>query len=434
MSTQNINSSSSDINSSSKFTPWIIWGLGALFFFLIYLPRVAPGVIRAELMAVFNVHGLGFGALTAFFLYAYVPMQIPVGMLYDRFGARRIISLMAIVAGIGCLVFSSAHVFHSAALGRFLTGFGGAFGFVGAMKLARDWFPGNRFGFLAGFTQALGMLGAAMGEGPISMAAENYGWRHVFFAMGLSFFVLSVLVFLFVKDKTKHQSAENCSQPADQSARSSALKSLAEVFKNKQAWLNAGYLGCTYAPVMAFAEAWGVSCLETTYHVSIGTAAFAVSLIFVGWAIGGPVMGAVSDYLGRRKPVMILSSVAGMAIFVLVLYVGPLPNWLLYVLMFFFGFTNTGVAVAYAVSGEIVTRRAAGTSIAFANMASIVLGMAFEPIIGHLLDTHCTHIVDGAYIFSPADYHYALAILPLSLIASLIFALLIKETYCKPIS
>lgn len=415
----------------TKFTPWIMWGLGALFFFLIYLPRVAPGVMRPQLMEAFHVHGLGFGALTAFFLYAYVPMQVPVGMLYDKFGARRIISIMTIVAGIGCMVFSSAHMFYGAALGRFLTGFGGAFGFVGAMKLARDWFPGNRFGFLAGFTQALGMLGAALGEGPISIAAEHFGWRHVFFTMGLSFFVLSFLVFFLMKDKPKSNANHFDTLDATATYSVSVLKGLVDVLKNKQAWLNAGYLGCTYAPVMAFAEAWGVSFLEASYKISVSTAAFSVGLVFVGWAIGGPVMGAVSDYLGRRKPVMILSSVAGMLIFLLVLYAGPLPTWLLYILMFLFGFTNTGVAIAYAVSGEISSKQTAGTSIAFANMASIVLGMAFEPIIGGLLDMHGGLVVNGIYTFSAADYHFALAILPFSLIASFIFALLIKETYCK---
>ena len=413
---------------SSKLTPWIVWGLGALFFFLIYLPRVTPGVIRPQLMEAFHVHGLGFGALTAFFLYAYVPMQIPVGLLYDKFGARRIICVTAIVAGIGCLVFSSATMFYGAALGRFLTGLGGAFGFVGAMKLARDWFPGQRFGFLAGLTQALGMLGAAVGEGPISIAAESVGWRQVFFSMGLSFFVLSVLVFFFTKDKKKLSSADHSQSTAHTN---SVLKGLLEVLKNKQAWLNAGYLGCTYAPVMAFAEAWGVSFLEASYHISMSTAAFSVGLVFIGWALGGPVMGAVSDYIGRRKPVMVMSSVAGIVIFLLVLYVGALPTWMLYSLMFFFGFTNTGVVVAYAVSGEIATRRVAGTSIAFANMASIVLGMAFEPIIGGLLDLHGGKVINGVYTFSASDYHFALAILPFSLMASLIFALLIKETHCK---
>ena len=252
--------------------------------------------------------------------------------------------------------------------------------------------------------------------------------------MGLSFFVLSILVFLFVRDKVKKIPGHASSDTAKSAASNiSALKGLLQVLKSKQAWLNAGYLGCTYAPVMAFAEAWGVSFLEASYHISVHTAAFSVGLVFVGWAIGGPVMGAVSDYMGRRKPVMILSSVAGMVIFLLVLYAGPLPTWLLYILMFLFGFTNTGVAIAYAVSGEIASKQVAGTSIAFANMASIVLGMAFEPVIGALLDMHGGQVVNGVYVFSAADYHFALAILPFSLVASLIFALLIKETYCKSI-
>ena len=126
-----------------------------------------------QLMQAFNVNALSLGALSAFFYYAYVAMQLPVGTLMDRFGPRLLLSLMAAICGLSCVLFATTHDLFLANLSRFLMGFSAAFAFVGALKIARTWFSAKRFGFLAGLTQALGMVGAAVGEGPVSYLVES---------------------------------------------------------------------------------------------------------------------------------------------------------------------------------------------------------------------------------------------------------------------
>lgn len=405
--------------------PWLMWGLAALVFFTVYFPRVSPSVMQHELMASFHINGFGFGLLTSSFLYAYVPMQLPVGMLIDRFGAQRLLYLSAIVAAIGCAVFSFSQHVLDAGVGRFLTGLGGSFDFVAAMKLATEWFPAHMFGLLAGLTQALGMLGAAFGEAPIALAVDAHGWRPTMLAMGLALLILAILVFVFVRDRT---SQIKCTQP-----KVGFIEGLKIVLKNRQCWLNAGYLGFTYAPVMALAEAWGVSFLQEGYSLPKTSAATAVSLMFIGWGIGGPIMGSLSDRIRRRKPVMMMSSIVGGVLVSIIIFSHGMSLPLLYVLMFIIGFTNTGLAVSYALSSEICERRVVGTSVAFANMASIVIGMILEPVIGRVLDLQGGTLINGVHHYAATQYRMAFIILPFCCVLSLIFALLVKETHCHPV-
>lgn len=172
-----------------RYFPWLIWALGAAFFFSEYFARVAPSVMVPELMQSFHVKALSLGALSAFFYYAYVAMQIPVGALVDRYGSHRLLTVAAALCGISCLLFSMAQTLLIAELGRLLMGFSAAFAFVGALKLATVWFPASRFGLLSGLTQALGMAGAAVGEGPISVSVAAIGWRPTMLSMGIFFVV-----------------------------------------------------------------------------------------------------------------------------------------------------------------------------------------------------------------------------------------------------
>src|SRR3989338_3340653 len=144
---------------SYSFYPWVVWALAASFFLFEYVTRVAPSVMANQLMQEFHVYALGLGALSAFFYYPYIVMQVPVGMLVDRFGPRRLLTVMVLMCALSNFIFGIAHNIWMADLGRFLMGFSSAFAFVSCLKLATSWFYPIRFPLLAGITQALGMVG-----------------------------------------------------------------------------------------------------------------------------------------------------------------------------------------------------------------------------------------------------------------------------------
>lgn len=409
------------------FYPWLVWGLAAAFFFCEYFARVAPGVMVPDLMRDFQVNALALGSLSAFFYYSYVSMQIPVGILVDRYGPHRLLTVTTFIFGLGCILFGSASNVYVAQAGRFLMGLSGAFAFVGSLKLAAVWFPASRFGLLAGLTQALGMLGAAVGEAPMSLSVAAIGWRNTMLSIAVIFVLLAIAIGLIVRDRP-------ASSPPNENSLatgSNILAGLKVVLANPQSWFNALYAGLVYAPTAAFAELWGVTFLVRAHELDHHWAALGVGLIFIGWGVGGPLVGWWSDVMMRRKSIMIISAAAGLIIITLILY-APLPKPLLFALLFLYGISNTGVATAYAVSTEINARAVAGTSLAFANMASVIVGAAFQPIIGAFLERHWSgEIVNGVPVYSAADFRGAMFWLPICMALGLISAFLVKETYCK---
>jgi MFS family permease len=413
----------------TKSYPWIVWGLAAAFFFSEYFARVAPGVMVPDLMRDFKVTALTLGSLSAFFYYAYVGMQVPVGILVDRFGPHRLLTVATVLCGAGCLLFASAQSVGLAEAGRFLMGFGASFAFVGTLKLAAVWFPATQFGLLAGLTQALGMLGASVGEAPMSFSVGFIGWRSTMFLVASIFVVLAFFIGFIVRDRPKGM------PPARHELATGAnlLAGLQAVLANPQSWYNALYAGFLYAPTAAFAELWGVAFLTRTYGLRPHLAATGVGLIFIGWGVGGPIVGWLSDHIRRRRSIMIASAVLSFILISLVLFTPSLSVSALFTILFLYGVANTGVATAYAVSTEINPRPVAGTSLAFANMASVLVGAAFQPLIGWFLDLHWDgKMLNGAPFYSSMDFHLAMILLPVCLVLAFVAALFVRETYCEP--
>ena len=410
-----------------SYYPWLIWALGASFFFLEYITRVSLGVMVPDLMQFFHVTALSLGTLSAFFYYAYVGMQVPVGGLVDRFGPHRLLMITTGACALGCFLFATSQVLWVAQLARFIMGFSGAFAFVGTLKLATVWFPAHRFGFLAGLTQAIGMLGAAVGEGPSSFGVSLIGWRNTTLVMAALLFILAVLIGLLVRDHPEDnaQAAHRVNSGAE------LWSGFIRILKNSQTWYNGIYVGLLFAPTAAFAELWGPSFLVHTYGLSEHVAASAISAIFIGWAVGGPITGWISDALRRRKIIMIISSVLSLLLLSSALYIPNLPLFLLFIILFLYGVANTGVATAYAVAGEINPKPVAGLSMSFANMTSVLIGAVFQPIIGWFLDLQWQgEMVNNTPFYSAHMFRIAMLVLPLCLVFSVLFAFFVRETHC----
>ena len=407
---------------------WVVWGLAAAFYFSDYLARVAPGVMHRQLQLDFGINEAGFGILTASFYVPYILMQIPVGLTVDRISIRWILTIMSLVTAFGCGVFGLADGLIMASVGRMFIGFSAAFAFVCSLRLATSWFPPAMLGLLAGLTQALGMLGAAAGEAPVSFLVDNVGWRHSMLIIAFLFITLAGLLYQFVQDRPGSRKYE-----LNKGNTQSILQSLRIVLSNRQTWINALYAGFLFGPTAVIGEALGPAYLQYGRGLSAHSAAFATGLIFIGWAIGGPITGYISDRLGRRKPLMILSALLGIVFSSLIVFYPHMNQTFAYLLLFVFGLTNTGVAIAYAVSTEIHEKKVVGTSIAFTNMTSIFVGALFQPCVGYLVDIAAGSRAYNVETLLLPDFQAGLQVLPLCSLVALILAFSIKETYCKPV-
>ena len=403
---------------------WLIWGFSALFFFADYLARVAPSVMGLELQAALGIGATGFGVLTACFYWTYIPMQLPVGLLVDRYSMRWLLTSMALLVAFSCLLFASSYHVSLACVSRLLLGFGAAFALVSALKLASIWFDASRLGLLAGCTQALGMLGAASGELPVTYMLDQFGWRMTMVLMASGFALLALAFSIVIRDKSTVANLGNNGFGVSRGI----MSSLRVVLANPQTWLNACYAGLLFLPSAVLGESWGPEYLKHVHHLERHEAAFANSMIFVGWGIGGPMLGSLSDYFRRRKIFMLISALSS---FVCISYLiwGPVMNWKqISRLLFLYGLSNTGIGVAYALSTEINASEDNGISIAFANMGSIVIGALFLPVMGVLIDWHHG---TASLPYYAEDFQFAMNCLPFSLIAALCVGFFLKETHCR---
>lgn len=416
---------------SSSWFPWLICGLGALFYTYEYFLRISPSVMTADLMHAFGISAATFGNLIAFYYYAYTPAQLLVGVLMDRYGPRRLLTLACLICALGAYLFASAG--HNdlvlAAIGRFLMGFGSAFAFVGVLKLATIWLPQDRFALVAGLTSALGTIGAMFGEVAMAALVQELGWRPTIFVSAAVGVALAIMIALFIRDGTREARELDERDIVDFKQ---VLMGLWRLVKRNQIWIN-GAIGCLlYLPTTVFAELWGHSFFQVVYGFSSDKAAFAVSLIFLGFTVGGPINGLISDKLKRRRVPLLTAGIIAAAAVSMILYLPQMPEFVLFILLFLFGAIYSAQVIVFAVGRELASMSTSATAIALTNAFVMFGGMIFQPVIGILLDQGWDGvIVNNVPVYSAENYQNALIILPIGLLLASFCAYFLKETF-KP--
>lgn len=409
---------------------WTMCGFGALFYCYEYFLRISPSVMTPELMSSYHLTGAQIGGLSAFYYHAYVPMQILVGLLMDRYGPRRLLSVACLLCAIGTYLFASNHGIGVAELGRFLVGLGSAFAFVGAAKLATIWLPPNRFALISGIILCLGMLGAMLGDILLRWLVDAIGWRITLFGSASAGLFLAFLIWLCVRDKNPYHVDHFTHAPA---TLKSVLSGLLLAVRNSQIWLN-GLIGLLlYLSLSAFAELWGVPYLQQAHSLSRINAADANSMIFLGWAVGGPFWGWFSDFVRLRCTPMMLASFGALLSVCVILYFPTLISLpLLFILLFVFGFFSSVQILVFALSREATPIKIAGTTIGLLNMLVMLGGNILQPLIGKLLDLQWTGLLhDGARVYTSSAYTYALSVLPVSIIMAMVIISFVRETHCQ---
>jgi MFS family permease len=399
------------------------WSTGAMFFFYAWVLRVAPSVMIDEMMRDLSVGGAVIGNLSAVYFFGYAGMQVPVGLLIDRFGPRRLMTIAALVCAGGCVIFAASSGITGVATGRFLVGASAAFSLVGAMSIAGLWFPARRFALLSGLAMMLGMAGGVVGQAPLRLMVDALDWRGAVLALSSGGVLLAVAAWTTVRDRPKERGSSG-----------QMLAGLGRVVRNRQTWLIAvAGLGTT-GPLLGFAGLWGVPYFVATLGIDRTAAAAITSMVFIGWGVGAPLIGWASDRIGRRRSPFILGLVVCTVAMSAILAFPGLPIPVLMALCFACGFGGSSQIAGFAAAREHNPVAFSGTALGLVNGMVTGGGALFQPLLGWLLDVNWQgRLVDGARIYDPSAYRVAFGAIIVCCVIGLLCTLALRETYCKPL-
>lgn len=412
--------------------PWLIVTCGMLFYCFNYFLRVAPSVLQNELTQSFHITAYEFGLLTSAYSIAYVPMQIPAGMIYDKFGVRFVLCFASLIATLGLYLFISADTFALAWAGRFLIGLGCAFAYIGTLKLASVWLPPNRFAVVAGLATAVGMTFGAMTQKYITHVKGVLNYQQALHPALLVGVVLSIIIVLLIKDKPKNQIDSDNEMQTPMNSKQ-LLNALWIIMCNRQMWL-IGIIGCLlYLPASVFLDAYCEQYLITVFQVTAKQAVNIANLTFFGWIISGPIIGAFSERIRRRcLPLTVTGFFAALLLCIVFYLPGMFSLYGLYISFFIIGFCCGAHPLCFPLAKENNPLQISGTAVAYTNMLIMLGGMIFPPIVGKLLNMHSTTFgATGLPIYSASDYTFALSVIPIGVALGIFLSLFLKETYCE---
>jgi MFS family permease len=385
----------------------VAWILASVYFFYQYVLRSAPAVMMPELSNAFGITPLALASIVGLFYYGYSPFSLVAGAAIDRLGPRRLLPGAAAVVGIGALLFATGNR-ELASAGRFLQGAGGVFALVGAIYIATKNFPPSSAATLIGATQMFGMAGGSAGQFAVGpLMGNGMEWNVFWTAMGIIGLLIGIVLFVLLpRDEQRDLPGGGLK---------STTAAFKTVFRNPQSILCGLIAGLLFIPTTIFDMIWGVRFLQEAHGLDYGSAVMRSATVPFGWIIGCPLLGFLSDRIGRRKPVIIGAGLVLFACLAWILYgkAGVFPP---YVLGLIAGIASGAAMLPYTVIKEANPPQFGGTAAGVVNFLNFTFSALLGPVFAWVLQS----VSGGATrmevehfqsAFTPLLYGVAIAIL-----------------------
>ena len=354
----------------------VAWVVAATFYFYQYVLRSSPAVMMPQLSDAFGLSAVGVASMLGLFYYGYSPFSLVAGVAMDRLGSRLLLPVAVAAVGLGALLFATGNT-EAASAGRFLQGAGGVFALVGAIYIATKNFPASQAATLIGATQMFGMAGGSAGQFAVGpLIGRGVAWDSFWLGMGVVGLGLGVLLFLLLPREERTGRPDNWMK--------TAAEGFKVVFRNPQSILCGLIAGLLFIPTTIFDMIWGVRFLQEAHGVDYGSAVMRSAAVPFGWIIGCPLLGYISDKLGRRKPVIIGGASVLLACLAWILYGTPgvFPP---YVLGLVAGVASGAAMLPYTVIKEVNPPQFGGTATGVVNFLNFTFSALLGPVFGWLL-------------------------------------------------
>ena len=397
------------------------WLLTAVFYFYQYSMRSAPAVMVPELSSAFGMSAVGVASLVGLFYYGYAPFSLVAGVAMDQLGPRKVVPLGAASVAIGAILFSTGDP-TLGSVGRFMQGAGGVFALIGAIYLVTTFMPASRAALLVGVTQMFGMAGGSAGQfvvGP--MIASGVGWDQFWLWMGVFGIPIAVVLFFLIPKREKPTG-----DIPERAGLGPAFRAMSTVFVNPQSILCGLIAGLLFIPTTIFDMVWGVRFLQEAHGAPFEVAVLRSAAVPFGWIIGCPLLGWLSDRIGRRKPVILGAAAVLLATLAFVLY-GPSGVFPPYSLALLAGIASGAAMIPYTVIKEANRPEHSGTATGVINFINFSLTALFGPLFAARL----MRVSDGSAERSLADYQATFMPMLIGVAIAIGLTFLLRETGLK---
>lgn len=354
-----------------KLVAWFMWLNASIFYSYQYILRVMPNIIFEDVINAFNIDVVKFSQFSGIYYIGYSLAHLPLGILLDRIGPKKVMSICIILTLIGLLPLTYSDNFLFCILGRLLIGIGSSAAILGTFKIIRICFEEKRFTRMLSISVTIGLLGAIYGGAPVKLMLNEFGLETVINIFALIGLCLALITYLIV--------------PNIQTAnKSSIINDLTQVLTNKKVMLICIFAGLMVGPLEGFADVWGTAFLKTVYNFDEITSSSLPSLIFLGMCFGAPVISLIAEKSGQYLYTIIGSGIL-MALSFILLIAG------INIHMITISFIIVGICSAYQIiaiylASTYVKENIVALTTAMANMIIMIFGYGFHTIIGLIID------------------------------------------------
>ncbi len=410
----------------NKAIPWLVCFSAGLYFFYVIFQMSSFNTLSIELMRSFAINTTQLGNLSASYFYAAAIFLLPAGLLFDHFSTRKLLLITMCFCIISTIVIAVTQSFILAIICRAILGIGNTFAFLGCMRLVALWFPSSKMAFVMGLIVTLGMLGGVVAQTPLTLLLSIISWHSAILLSAAVGGLFLILIWLFVIDKYV---VEYPSFSLKQSG-----KNLKKALSNSQNWFCGIYASLLNLTVLLLGALWGNLYLTQGRHLSLTKASVITSMIFIGLIIGAPIMGILSDWIKRRRSLMLWGAGLSLITILLIVYVHAW-SWQMLVFWFFLlGFLSSAQVISYPVVIESNENNIASTAMSIVSIMINLAAAVSQLFFGWLLKWGGPEFaINTRGAFHPAtSFKLALLLLPITFFISLVAAYKTRETYCKP--
>lgn len=413
----------------NSYLPILMWSAMVSFFMYQFIARSSfPTVLTEEYMKFFGLDAKGVGVLVSCYYFLYTFVQIPIGIIVDKYNVRSVATISIIACATGVLLFIATRNYYLAGFGQMLIGLGASSAFIATIKVVVSWFPENKRAMMVSFAISIGCIGPVIFGPLVAKIVKIFDWRSMMFTFSILGYILAIFIWNIVRDKS--ECSEN-KQLEQKSETGTLLNSLKKLFSSTQIWILVIFSFAQYAPLSALADLWGTSYIKKLYKADTAVCSLANNMIYLGMVFGSPFWSYMSSVLNSYKKPMVISILCASITFFLIIFLSNIPLSVMFCLFFILGFSS-GAMLAFPLGTALFPKSMSATISGFLNTGSMMSGVILMPLIGFLIDHSWNGIIlNEIKVYNIEDFRFGFLAVLISLCIGFIFSLMIKDRSLK---